>query len=301
MAFFKRELGPLFKRELGPIERFENALKEKLAARQKLADRLAAAEAELTEKRGAAEALAVAGAANARLDRAEAAMRAVDDRAKTWRAELAECDEQVASAERALTDAKAQRDRDTMADQVEAMASAIERAAPGFDNGATALVEAVTNAALSIPDATRFSGNVDAVRREVLAAADLICWELRSAAVRTRAGNANLACLAPSEAENPLSPGIDQQLIYTLHPLRWREGDEVRRVAAFALVGLPKALLAAALQHQHVDHLNARRVQTLMHLHGSAGVGEPDADDPQLVDLDALLSEETPTPQADVA
>jgi hypothetical protein len=290
-----------FKRELGPIERFENALKEKQTARQKLADRLSAAEAELTEKRAAAEALAVAGAANARLDRAEAAMRAVEDRAKTWRAELAECDEQVASAERALTDAKTQRDRDTMADQIEAMASAIERGAPGFDGGATALVEAVTKAALSIPDATRFSSNVDAVRREVLAAADLICWELRSAAVRTRAGNANLASLAPAEAENPLSPEIERQLIYTLHPLRWREGEETRRVSAFALVGLPKALLAAALQHQHVDHLNARRVQTLMHLHGSAGSGEPEADDPQLVDLDALLTEDTPSPQADVA
>jgi hypothetical protein len=291
-----------FKRELGPIERFENALKEKQAARQKLADRLAAAETELAEKRAAAEKLAVAGAANARLDRAEAAMRTVEDRAKTWRAELADCDEQVASAERALADARAQRDRDTMADQIEAMASAIERAAPGFDGGATALVEAVTKAAMSIPDATRFSGNVDAVRREVLAAADLICWELRSAAVRTRAGNANLASLAPSEAENSLSPEIDRQLIYTLHPLSWKEGDEVRRVSAFTLVGLPKALLATALQHQHVDHLNARRVQTLMHIHGSAGLGEPAADDPQLVDLDALLvTEEAPSPQADVA
>ena len=212
-----------------------------------------------------------------------------------------EFDEQVASAERALADAKAQRDRDTMADQIEAMAAAIERAAPGFDGGATALVEAVTKAAMSIPEATRFSSNVDAVRREVLAAADLICWELRSAAVRTRAGNANLASLAPSASEQPSSPEIEQQLIYTLHPLAWREGDEVRRVPAFALIGLPKALLPVALQHQHVDHLNARRVQTLMHLHGSAGLGEPEADDPQLVDLDALLAEETPSPQADVA
>jgi hypothetical protein len=98
-----------------------------------------------------------------------------------------------------------------------------------------------------------------------------------------------------------MSPEIERQLIYTLHPLRWRDGEETRRVSAFALVGLPKTLLAAALQHQHVDHLNARRVQTLMHLHGSAGSGEPEADDPQLVDLDALLTEETPSPQADVA
>ena len=196
-----------FKRELGPIERFENALKEKLAARQKLAERLSVAESELAEKRTAAEKLAVAGAANARLDRAEASMRAVEDRTKTMRAELLEFDEQVASAERALADAKAQRDRDTMADQIEAMAAAIERTAPGFDGGATALVEAVTQAALSIPEATRFSSNVDAVRREVLAAADLICWELRSAAVRTRAGNANLASLALSESEQLLVGG----------------------------------------------------------------------------------------------
>ncbi|ANW02396.1 hypothetical protein [Bradyrhizobium icense] len=299
MAFFKREL---FKRELDPIERFENALKEKLAARQKLADRLSIAETELAEKRAATERLAVAGAAAARLDRAEADMRAVEERTKTWRANLVEHDEQVASAERALADAKAQRDRDTMADQIEAMAAAIERAAPGFDASATALVEAVTKATLSISDATRFSSNVDAVRREVLSAADLICWELRSAAVRTRAGNANLASPMLSESEQPLSAEIDRQLIYTLHPLQWREDGEVRRVPAFALVGLPKALLPVALQHQHVDHLNARRVQTLMHLHGSAGQsGEPDPDDPQLVDLDALLAEEQPSAKADVA
>ena len=298
MAFFKREF---FKRELDPIERFENALKEKLAARQKLADRLGIAETELAEKRGAAERLAVAGATAARLDRAEADMRAVEERTKTWRATLVEHDEQVASAERALADAKAQRDRDTMADQIEAMAAAIERAAPGFDAGATSLVEAVTKAALSIADATRFSTNVDAVRREVLSAADLICWELRSAAVRTRAGNANLVNLASSESEQFESAEIDRQLIYTLHPLLWREDDKVRRVAAFTLVGLPKALLQVALQHQHVDHLNARRVQTLMHLHGNAGHGEPEADDPQLVDLDALLAEQTPEAQADVA
>jgi len=302
MAFFKREFGPIFKRELGPIERFENALKDKVTARQKLAERLSAAESELAEKRTAAERLAVAGAANARLDRAEVSMRAVEDRTKTLRAELQEFDEQVASAERALADAKAQRDRDATADQIEAMAAAIERAAPGFDGGATAMVEAVTKAAMSIPEATRFSSNVDAVRREVLAAADLICWELRSAAVRTRAGNANLASISLSESEQPASAEIERQLIYTLHPLLWREGDEVRKVAAFALVGLPKALLPIALQHQHVDHLNARRVQTLMHLHGSAGLnGEPEQDDPQLVDLDALLAEETPSAQADVA
>jgi hypothetical protein len=91
-------------------------------------------------------------------------------------------------------------------------------------------------------------------------------------------------------------------LIYTLNPLLWREASEVRRVPAFALVGLPKMLLPVALRHQHVDYLNARRVQTLMHVHGSGRLhSDPDQDDPQLVDLDALVAEERERAQADVA
>jgi hypothetical protein len=282
-----------FKRELSPVERFESALKDKQAARQKLADRLSIAETALGEKRAAAERLAVAGAANAQLNRAEADMRAVEDRAKTLRTALAEFDEQIVSTERALADAKVQRDRDLTADEMEAMAAAIERAAPGFDAGAAALVEAVTKGAAAMAEATRFSTSVDAVRREVVSAADLICWELRSAAVRTRAGNANIALRALPEPEQLPAPEIERQLIYTLNPLLWREGSEVRKVPAFALVGLPKMLLPVALRHQHVDYLNARRVQTLMHVHGSGQFhSDPHDDDPQLVDLDALTAEE---------
>jgi hypothetical protein len=291
-----------FKRDLGPIERFESALRDKQAARASLAGRLSLAETALAEKRAAAGRLAVAGAANAKLDRAEAKLREVEERAKTLRAELAELDEQIVSTERALTDAKAQRDRDITADGIEALAAAIEQAAPGFGAGAAALVEAVTKSAASVPDATRFSASVDAVRREVLSAAELICWELRSAAVRTRAGNANVTTGAPAEPEQSPLPEIERQLIYTLNPLLWREGSEVRRVSAFAMVGLPKALLPVALRHQHVDYLNARRVQTLMHIHGTGGASsDPAPDDPQLVDLDTLAAEQKASARADVA
>jgi hypothetical protein len=293
-----------FKRELSPVERFESALKEKQAARQKLADQLSTAEAVLLEKRVAAERLAVAGATNGQLDRAEAKMRAVEDHAKTLRAALVESDEQIVSTERALADAKAQRDRDMVADAIEAMAAAIEQAAPGFGAGAAALVGAVTKSAASMPEATRFSASVDAMRREVLSAADLICWELRSTAVRTRAGNANMNMVshAPPEPEQPPPPEIERHLIYTLNPLLWREGGEVRRVPAFALVGLPKTLLPVALRHQHVDYLNARRVQTLMHVHGSGRFhSDPHDEDRQLVDLDALAAEGKESAQADVA
>lgn len=291
-----------FKRELSPVERFENALRDKQAARRKLAERLSLTEAALFEKRAAAERLAVAGAANAQLDRAEANMRAVEERATEQRAALAEFDEQIVATDRALAEATAQRDRNIVAEGIEATAAAIERAVPGFDVGAAALVEAVTNGVSSAPEARRFSASVDALRREVLAAADLVCWELRSAAVRTRAGNANDTLCAPAEPEQPLPPEIERQMIFTLNPLRWREGEEARRVPAFALVELPKRLLPVALRHQHVDYLNARRVQTLMHVHGSGPFhSEPAEDDPQLIDLDALVAEESESARADVA
>jgi hypothetical protein len=291
-----------FKRELSPVERFESALREKQAARQKLADRLGVAETVLGEKRAAAERLAVAGAANAQLERAEANIRDVEGRAKTLRAALTEIDEQIVSTERALADVKAQCERDVMANEIEAMAAAIEKAAPGFDAGAAALVDAVARRTGAMVEATRFSTSVEAVRREVLSAAELICWELRSAAVRTRAGNANIALDAAAEPAQPPSPEIERQLIYTLTPLLWREGGEVRRIPAFALVGLPKTLLSVALRHQHVDYLNARRVQTLMHVHGSGGVhGDLPDDDPQRVDLDALAAGEKENVQANVA
>src|ERR1700722_10044899 len=282
-----------FKRDLPPVERFEITLRSKHEARHKLAERLNNAEAVVGEKRAAAEKLAVAGASDAKLGKAEARFRAVEERGKTVRAELAEFDEQIASTERALADAKAQRDRDLAADQIEEMALAIERAAPGFGASAAVLVDAVTKNAASVPEATRFSTSVDAMRREVLAAADLICWQLRSAAVRTRAGNANIAIGGPAEFEQPPTQEIDRQLIYTLNALLWREGGEVRRAPAFALVELPKVLLPVALRHQHVDYLNARRVQTLIHIHGSDGFhSEPRPDDTQPIDLDMLAAEE---------
>ena len=280
-----------FRRELSPVERFEAALKARQSEREKLAEHLQSTEAALAEKRAAAEKLAVAGAANSRLERAEARMREVEDRARTLRAALAETDEQILSIERALGEAKAQRDRELLADQIETMAAAIEQAAPGFGAGAAALVDAVTKSGAQITEATRFASSVDAVRREVLSAVDLVCWDLRTIAVRTRAGNANIALATPPEAEHPPLAEIDRQMIYTLNPLKWQEGSEVKRVPAFALVGLPKTLLPVALQHQHVDYLNARRVQTLMHVHGSGETKNPPTeDDPQLIDLDALAA-----------
>ena len=279
-----------FKRELSPVERFEGAHLARQDERRKLAGRLDLAEKLLAEQRATAEKLAVSGASAAKLERAETKMREVEERARTLRTELADLDAQIAATERALTDAIAQRDRELAADQIEALATAIERAGPGFSAGAAGLVEAVTKNVAAVTQATKFATSVDAIRREVMSATDLICWELRTIAVRTRAGNANATPAAPAEAEHAAPVEIERQRVYTLNPLLWREGSDVCKAPAFTMVGLPKALLPVALRHQHVDYLNARRVQTLMHVHGNAPDDLPD--DAALIDLDALAAEE---------
>ncbi|CAL77215.1 hypothetical protein BRADO3427 [Bradyrhizobium sp. ORS 278] len=291
-----------FKRELSPVEIFERALKDKQATRQRLAERLRVAELAFEEKRIAAERLAKAGASNGQLDRAESKMQVVEQKAKALRAAVGECDEQIILAERALAEAIAQRDRDRAANEIEAVASAIEQAVPRFEIGAAALVDAVTRGRAALTEASRFAADVDDIRREVLSAAELICWELRAAATRTRAGNINVALLSAPELRQLPPPETDRQMIYTLNPLTWREGEAVKRVAAFTMTALPKALLPLALAHQHVDYLNARRVQTLMHVHGSGPQqSEPLADDPALIDLDALGAPAEETQRADVA
>jgi len=216
-----------FKRELSPVERFESAHLARQDERRKLAARFDLAEKLLAEQRATAEKLAVSGASAAKLERAEAKMREVEERARTLRTELADLDAQIAATERALADATAQRDRELAADRIEGLAAAIERAGPGFGAGAAALVEAVTKNRTAVTEATKFAASVDAIRREVMSATDLICWELRTIAVRTRAGNANTTPAAPAEAEHAAPAEIERQRVYTLNPLLWREGSEV--------------------------------------------------------------------------
>ncbi len=289
-----------FRRELDPVERCEEALRDRQAARQRLLARLNSAESELLEKRHAAERLAVRGASDGKLARAEAKMRAVEDRARALRTALAEADDQIALSERVRDDAAAQRERELLADRIEAMAAAVERAAPGFRGGAASLVEAVAASGVSLPESSRFSANVEAAGREVLAASDLLCWELRTIAARTRTGNGNASFAAPAGPEQPSMMEAGRQLVYTLNAVLWREGGEVRKRPAFALVELPNPLLPAALRRQHVDHLNARRVQTLMHVHGSGGADLP-ADEAQFIDLDVLAAEDDSNGRRDVA
>ena len=196
-------------RKLSPTELLETVLKDKQTARQGLVRRLDTAEMFVTDKREAGERLALDGASDQALGRAEAATRAAEDRARTLRAALAQLDEQIAEIERELRTAVERRYRNSVADWLEARAAAIAQAGPAYDAGSFALIEAVTKSAAALPEASSLAADLEAMRREVATVVERISAELRTAATRTRQGEARIAFQAPP----PSPPEIEREAI----------------------------------------------------------------------------------------
>jgi hypothetical protein len=200
-----------FRKRLNPKQQLEHTLRTKRALRQDLARRLNTAEMFVTDRREMGERLALDGASDSVLGRAEAATRVAEDRARTLRAALAQLDAQIADIERELGVVVERRYRDTVADALEAMVTAIGEAAPQYDVVAARLIDAVKKSAEVLPEAASFAADLDAVRREVDAASALICKELRAAAARTRSGEAKIALRAPFELEVPVLLRADRE------------------------------------------------------------------------------------------
>jgi hypothetical protein len=201
-------LGFFSRRKLSETERLETVLKDKHAARQNLVRRLDTADMFVADKREAGERLALAGASDQALGRAEASTRAAEDRARTLRAALTQLDEQIAEIERELRAAVERRYRESVADFLEARAAAIVQAAPRYDAGSYALIEAVTKSAAALPEASALAADLQAMRREVATVVERISTELRTAATRTRLGETKIAFQPP-----PSPPDIGRKAI----------------------------------------------------------------------------------------
>jgi len=209
MVFFR-------KRKLSPAEALEAALRDKQALHQLLARRLNTAEMFVTDRREASERLALDGASDQALGRAEASSRAAEDRARTLRAALTQLDTQIAGIEREMGLAVEGRYRDSVADSLEVMVAAIAKSAPDYDSAAQALIDAVTKSANALPEATALAADLEAMRREVAAAAALVCAELKSVIARTRSGEARIAFSAPTDPAAPLLVQIERASIPAL-------------------------------------------------------------------------------------
>jgi chromosome segregation ATPase len=176
------------KRGIDPVEQAERALADARATHAKLADRLSAAETTVAERRAVGERLALGSARDDELDTAEAETRAAEDRVKTLSAALAQLDAQVAEGERALADARENRDRQIVAKHLEGMAKAIAEAYPAYDEAGFKLAQAIAEAQAQFIETQQLAHFLHNTRSEIAAACNLLDGELRSRAAEVRGG-----------------------------------------------------------------------------------------------------------------
>ena len=191
------------RKRLSRTERLEKALREKQDLRQKLARRLNTAEMFVTDRREAGERLALDGASDEALGRAEAGTRAAEERANTLRAALAQLEQQIAEAEHELGATVEQRYRKSLADTLDILVVGVAQTIPEYEAAATALIKAVERTASALPEATALGEDLEAIRREVAAVVRLMCTELRAIAVRTRSGEGRIIFRAPDDPQAP--------------------------------------------------------------------------------------------------
>ena len=196
------------KRDNDPVDQAEWALAEVRAAHAKLADRLSAAEAVVAEKRAVGERLALGAASDIELDKAEGETRAAEDRVKTLSAALAQLDAQIAENERALAETREHRDREMVAAGLEALAAAIATTYPTFNDAGAELVRAVTNSQAQIPETARLVNFLQGTRHEVAAACNMLDQELRSRAVRIRAGTCKFTIDRSAEEQPKIASAV---------------------------------------------------------------------------------------------
>jgi hypothetical protein len=279
----------LFQKSSDPIRALERDLEAKLSQREALSKRLAAAEPLIAKKRAAAEKIAMNGADDQELDRAEADARAAEDRVQTLRGGLVQFDQAISSAEQELATAVDKKQRGETADAIDRMIADIERALPPYSAAMQALEATFKPTIRIIPAVGRLMNFLQGTRAELANAVSVINRDLRARAVATREGHgpADLPRIQAPALVEPTRAKIETRRVFSLEALRWTEHGEHRVSAKYAQVDLPVALLPRALAAHLVDEFDSERTRRLIAAYGQS-TATPSLDDAGLVDLDAM-------------
>lgn len=221
------------------------------AARDKLVERLAAAERAVTDHRQAAEALALDGAPDEKLDATEAQMRASIDRAATLKAALAQSVIVVANLEKERDEQADKKQRQETSAEVEALARRVHEGCAKLVADAKVLNDWTARAVPIVPEAGGILNFCQIISREIPQASDLIAKLLRQHGATVLAGAASPLLKPPPEAfvEPPPPPKPETVTVFALRSVKFKNADGlVIAVQKFRDVELPPALAEKALR-----------------------------------------------------
>jgi hypothetical protein len=178
----------LFPRD--PEKKLQRDIETARTNRDSLVERLQAAELLVSERQAAAQRLAVAGADDAALDRAEAELRKAQDRVSTLSAALDEIKQRIVALEKGEAERADQKLRAATAATLEQRAVTLEGAAAGLDVAFAAFVTATAEAAIDCLDGKGLSIFAQSAKADLGPAVQVVARELRARAAATIAGTA---------------------------------------------------------------------------------------------------------------
>jgi hypothetical protein len=240
MAYFQKD----------PAKTMAADLAAKNAERAKLIARLTDAENAVVAATSAATELAVAGADDNQLDRAEGKVTAARERLSTLRAALARIGETIVALENAYAEHKDKTTRRQTARECEKMADDIEQVQKDIDPVLERLVAITARAAAAqIWDAAGLHTYADSSKTQIPAAIAAVALALREHGLRVMDGREARATLLTAEAPRVAVTVVEPVVVrvFTLQNISWTVDGRVTTASKFCDVDLPPETAKRAL------------------------------------------------------
>lgn len=240
--------------------------------------RLALAEQAVKERHAAVRRFALDGADDDALDKAEAALRAAQDRARTLADALADADTYVREAEQRRDAAEAQKRRGEVATEIEKVAERLGEVGSEFAGLMQKMAALTERAAALTPDASGLHSFCSRALIEIPESAELLSQVLRGIATATRSGSAPapLPQSVPQAQPTCHVPPPAMTRVFAVKPIKWLDATGALRLQPPHFdIDLEPALAARAIEiGAAIEITDPRRRQ----LHGSGRIYLPNAE-----------------------
>jgi hypothetical protein len=269
-----------------PVKTLAADLAGKIVERDRLVGRLADAVAAVSSATLAATALAVDGADDKELDRAESKLRALSDRVTTLQSALVKVESTVATLEREYADHLDQKTRRETSVECEAMAARIEKLGRAIAPLMTELAEVTGRASSAeIWDARGLNTFAQNCVLQIPDGVGLVASATREHGTRVVAGLERRATLlaptVPAKTVAVVPPAVVR--VFATKPVMWTDAQGQRQTAGkYSDIDLPPKVAKAALASGVCREIGS---DVWRQWSGSKGFANPDPSECENLDL----------------
>jgi hypothetical protein len=234
--------------------------------RDEIARQLSDAEAAIIARQSNAERLAIDGAADDGLAKAEAAISDAERHERTLIGALAQLEEQIADMEAKLAAITEAKERKQTAAEIETISADLAAVGAQLVDIGNSLAGVCTRVALVHPDGMGLRVLGERLTAEIPDVVAMVIDGLRAHKNMVLAGNAPATLRAPEASPAPTLPAPPTIKVFTIKPIRWQDQGNAaftRHHPGFSQVDLPPPLAERAIALSAAVPVNDPRVGAL--------------------------------------